>query len=1221
MKNRKIRKLLREPKLFFKDMYAKRSVSLKKYIPFKRDGNNKYTIVSAVYNVEKYLNDYFNSIIKQSLDFKKHIQIILIDDGSTDSSAQIIRKWQKKYPQNIHYIYKENGGQASARNLEIEYVETEWITFIDPDDFISSDYFYRVDAFLSRNDNVSIIGCPLVFYFEDTGMFKDTHPLKYRFTKGDKSLPLYNLKDHLQLSASTAIFKTRNIKECNIVFDEEMKPSFEDAKFVTDYILKVDKNTNAGFVSNISYFYRKRSDGSSTLDNAWQNPLLFSRVIEKGCIQILKTAQQTFGLVPEHIQRIALYHIIWYFGRIVNNSSALSHLSQEQQKKFVELLHEMFAYIDEKTIERFNLAGVWFFQKVALLGLFKGKNPSTQIAYVEDYDLKKNQILVRYFSTFTILERWVVTGKEIFPVYQKEIPYNFLNQLYTREYRTWLPCGEDGHLELYLNNKKAKLTFLGKQFDKLSISDVRQHYSKISTVRSNAWILMDRDNQADDNAEHLYRYISKNYPQHEIYFALNKSSSDWKRLEQEGFNLLEFGSKQFENKLRDCSKIISSHIDGYITHYFKDNSLLDKDYIFLQHGITKDDLSAWLNTKKIACFVTATNAEYHSIVDNCSSYKFGLKEVRLTGFPRYDRLLSGNKFNRKQILIMPTWRNSIVGAYIKGTKRARNSEFMQSNYAKHWHSFMNHNRLKQLNDQGYRIVFAPHPSIQEYMDEFTVPDFVKIYSYSEGNIQALFQNTSILITDYSSVAFDVAYLNKAIIYYQFDHDEVFSGAHTYKRGYFDYKQDGFGEVTYTELELLEQLDKLILNGGEVQKIYQDRINNTFAFRDSNNCERVYQAIISLDQPDVIENISIIEKMIAQAKEFEAWNLVAERVFYLLENKMLNDKEREECEQRYLSALFKAEQFDVLSDYLNIMHNIKNVEYWRAKIELQIGNVAQGVKFFAEHNIGTLEENLFALLIASYVRDEQAVELLSNNVSSEISEEQRSFLFLAESIYQQKYFVALALIEILLEKLSIVDKKFFKLEILASYLCMRLNNLTKAHEYLVCYEKYQVSGPICRIAIARLAKLRHDGKKLFIQINRAFESNLLMMPKDLVPAYLKELNLSGNKAAEETLLVQFAEKYPQSKTIALYKAEKLYQVKDWQALVELLECYIQTSDRAMYLYTLALCRLENTAQSQIRFDAIPKQNSFEYWKLAAEVAEVNNDKELLKISLEKQLNSL
>lgn len=343
--NRKLRKLLRDPKLFFVDMYKKRITQVKRYLPIKRAGKNQYTVVAAVYNVEKYLDDFFSSLTKQRLNFKKHIQIILVDDGSVDKSAEIIQKWQQKFPQNIRYFYKENGGQASARNLGLQYVETDWVTFIDPDDFVSPDYFYKTDTFLRKNANISIVGCPLVFYFEDKDMVKDTHPLKYRFAKGDVVLPLSNLKDHLQLSASTAFFKIDNIRNAHISFDEAMKPSFEDAKFVTDYILNTDLSTNAAFLSKISYFYRKRSDGSSTLDGAWQNPLLFSRVIEKGCIEILKTAKKKFGNIPEHIQRIVLYHIIWYFGRIVNKPAALSHLNEEQKKHFIALLHEnVFVY-------------------------------------------------------------------------------------------------------------------------------------------------------------------------------------------------------------------------------------------------------------------------------------------------------------------------------------------------------------------------------------------------------------------------------------------------------------------------------------------------------------------------------------------------------------------------------------------------------------------------------------------------------------------------------------------------------------------------------------------------------------------------------------------------------------------------------------------------------------------------------------------------------------
>ncbi|MGN6736200.1 CDP-glycerol:glycerophosphate glycerophosphotransferase [Neisseria sp. P0022.S007] len=1135
--NRKLRKLLRDPKLFFVDMYKKRITQVKRYLPIKRAGKNRYTVVAAVYNVEKYLDDFFSSLTKQRLNFKKHIQIILVDDGSVDKSAEIIQKWQQKFPQNIRYFYKENGGQASARNLGLQYVETDWVTFIDPDDFVSPDYFYKTDSFLSKNANISIVGCPLVFYFEDKDMVKDTHPLKYRFAKGDVVLPLSNLKDHLQLSASTAFFKIDNIRNAHISFDEAMKPSFEDAKFVTDYILNTDLSTNAAFLSKISYFYRKRSDGSSTLDGAWQNPLLFSRVIEKGCIEILKTAKKKFGNIPEHIQRIVLYHIIWYFGRIVNKPAALSHLNEEQKKHFVALLHEMFSYIDEKTILRFNLAGTWFFQKVALLGLFKNTAPKSQIAYIEDFDLKKKQILVKYFSNFPIVEQWVINGKEIFPKYQKEVVYDFLGSLYTKEYRTWLPCHHMGDLELFLAGKRAKLTFSGKQFDKLPIETVFTSFKQKSTVKSNAWILMDRDNQADDNAEHLYRYISENHPEQDIYFALKKTSSDWKRLEQDGFNLLEFGSSAFESKLKDCEKIISSHVDGYITHYFKDNSLLDKDYVFLQHGITKDDLSGWLNTKKIACFVTATNPEYHSIVDNTTAYKFGKKEVKLTGFPRYDRLLINNNTESKQILIMPTWRSSIVGTYISGTERTRNPDFMKTNYARHWHGFMNHTILKELNDQGYQIVFAPHPSIQEYMDEFTVPDFIKIYSYSEGNIQSVFQNTSILITDYSSVAFDVAYLNKAILYYQFDYDEVFSsGNHTYQKGYFDYNRDGFGAVAYNETELLAALKDLVDNQAKVPDLYQTRIDKTFQFRDSNNCERVYQAILDLDKPELSNDLNYIEKMILQVENLGEWGVAASRIAAILENSSdLTPEERANYINRYLNALFKGNKFVELLDWLE-KHPTSDADYWKAKVSLQIGNPTLGIKYFSKNNIGTLEDKLIAILAASLENNTKLAKKLNQHISSDLSEKHHLIQLLAEKILQKEYFVALALIETLLTKFfTVEDKKTFKLELLASYLCMRLNNFQQAHKYLVRYEGHQRGDIACRIAIARLAKLRQNGEKLFTQINRAFGQDLLMMPQDLVPAYLQELHNQGNTTTEKKLLEQFTEKYPDSKTIASYKA--------------------------------------------------------------------------------------
>lgn len=103
---------------------------------------------------------------------------------------------------------------------------------------------------------------------------------------------------------------------------------------------------------------------------------------------------------------------------------------------------------------------------------------------------------------------------------------------------------------------------------------------KYARKYSGCWLLMDRDNQADDNAEHLYRYINQNRPDISIFFVLLKDSHDWVRLEKEGFKLLAFGSREHEAALESCDKIISSHAAQFVTDYFKDKRMLWKKFIF-----------------------------------------------------------------------------------------------------------------------------------------------------------------------------------------------------------------------------------------------------------------------------------------------------------------------------------------------------------------------------------------------------------------------------------------------------------------------------------------------------------------------------------------------------------------------------------------------------------------------------------------------------------------
>ncbi|ECP5281118.1 capsular biosynthesis protein, partial [Campylobacter lari] len=288
---------------------------------------------------------------------------------------------------------------------------------------------------------------------------------------------------------------------------------------------------------------------------------------------------------------------------------------------------------------------------------------------------------------------------------------------------------------------------------------------------------------------------------------------------------------------KKASKVISSHSDDYLMKYITPR----QQFIFLQHGVIKDDLSRWLNSKKIDLFITSTKAEYNSIANDYNRYKFGKKEVLLTGLARHDVLLKNNKSDTKQILIMPTWRANIVGSITNSSKRDLKENFKQSKYFQKWNSLLNNDSLKKICElYSYTIVFNPHPNIMPYLKEFNIPPYITIVNQNES-LQILFCNSSLMITDYSSVAFEMAYLEKPIIYYQFDKEEFFI-SHTYQKGYFDYKKDGFGPVVENEENLLKELEILLQNNCKSFSIYKDNMCSTFVFKDGKCCEQIYKIL-------------------------------------------------------------------------------------------------------------------------------------------------------------------------------------------------------------------------------------------------------------------------------------------------------------------------------------------------------------------------------------------
>lgn len=887
---KKINKLQRDPKLFFKDMFLKKYIPIKNkaktITPKKNNGYSKYVIVSAVYNVEKYLNDYFNSIINQRLDFKNNIHIICVDDGSSDNSAKIIKHYQKKYPKNITYIYKENGGQASARNLGLKLLQEDpnlkdkftWVTFTDPDDFLDRDYFYEVDEFLAKNrdKSIAVMHAKQVLFFEKFNSYQD-HPLSHYKHKDKVSIKKINDLTLESQSSTRSVFSL-SLMDYQNRFKEGVN-YFEDMAFTLKFYTKCNDNDLAVFLSSSIYYIRKREDGNSTMNQSHKSRVFYIDALEL-CLETLKESKNKSKGLFLHTQYSVFSMIIYQIRSLVDNQQKLSFLSDLDKKRYIELLEEIFDLTDPKVIETFNAAGNNYFYKFGILNCFKDTKLPFNIAYIKDYDFAKEQILIQYYSDVEDeVESIRFDGIEVYADYEKVIRHDFLNKSFCYEKLLWIHVPKESkNLNMFIDGKKAMIGF--KIYD-IKVQDIRKEFAN-SSFLDNTWLFIDRDIEADDNAERLYRYVAKNYPDQKIVFALMKDCPDWSRLEKDGFNLVECYSSEFYQIAKKCKFFISSHTpQGYQVKL--NNS---QKFVFLGHGVDAVDISDYFNRlSNIKLRTSTTYGEFKSLVDSDLRYKLTKKEVALTGQARHDALLAGNKTNNKNIMIMPTWRNYLVLPREKTFDRKIADNFLESEYFIKWLSLLNSNTLEKLaNDYNYTITFVPHFNMRDILNYLNIPNYIKIGYREDGeSFQKYFQESDLMITDYTSAAFEMGYLKKPVIYYQFDEEEFFN-SHTYTKGYFDYKRDGFGPVVITQEELLTELEILIKNNCQVGESYRSNIENTFAFRDGKCCERIYQAIVELDKP--YESKIIIEQIRQKAKDalkYECFYEASCRYRYILEN--------------------------------------------------------------------------------------------------------------------------------------------------------------------------------------------------------------------------------------------------------------------------------------------------------------------------------------------------
>jgi len=422
-----------------------------------KEVENYYCIITAVYNVEKYLDNYFQSITNQTLAFKKYIYIILVDDGSTDDSLNIIKKWKEKFNQNISYISCENSGQATARNLALKYAKAPWITFIDADDTINDIYFECVNEFLNKNENIDMISCNQIFHIEQNNT-KKNHYLSYRFRKEQVIVNPTHMQSFIQTTASSVFFKHELLNKHNLYFEKKVKPVFEDGHFVNRLLIK-ETDMNIAFLQKPIYFYTKRDDNSSTVDTGWGEITRYNDALKFGLLDLLKTDNSLF------VQRFVLYQVYWYFKKIIQNPKIVYFLNENQLCTFKKILKEIFTYIDEQTIETCGLGGMRHKYRIGFYKFYKRSNLFKQVCYIDEYNYEHKELKVHYYFHTTNKEKILLNNIEITANKYEIIEHKFLDDIFVYEKVLYLPIsGKWKYLDIELCDIETQISFNKKRY-------------------------------------------------------------------------------------------------------------------------------------------------------------------------------------------------------------------------------------------------------------------------------------------------------------------------------------------------------------------------------------------------------------------------------------------------------------------------------------------------------------------------------------------------------------------------------------------------------------------------------------------------------------------------------------------------------------------------------------------------------------------------------------
>ncbi|MFE0506086.1 CDP-glycerol glycerophosphotransferase family protein [Peribacillus butanolivorans] len=355
--------------------------------------------------------------------------------------------------------------------------------------------------------------------------------------------------------------------------------------------------------------------------------------------------------------------------------------------------------------------------------------------------------------------------------------------------------------------------------------------------KRNIWLIYEKTaERAQDNGYYFFKYIYENQKHQQAYYIIKPESEDYLKLAGMNNRVLEFMSFKYMVYMYSAQLFVSSETKGHaydirIQKGRIRKAMNYKPLVFLQHGVIGlKKLNSIFKKSSInapSLFVVSSPAE-GKIIRNHFGYND--KEIIVSGLPRWDVI--NNKAAGNSILMMPTWR---VWLENLSYEEVANSEYVQA-----FKAFLDSSELHKLLEQHeLTLYFYLHPKFKDFIDHFEI-NHNRVVISNEQSLNSLMMESSMLITDYSSVSWDMFYQKKPIIFYQFDLDTY----NKYQGSYMDFDNELFGDQVFTTEDLIATIKEYAEANFKEKQLFNHLRKTYLPYIDKSNSQRIYNEIQS-----------------------------------------------------------------------------------------------------------------------------------------------------------------------------------------------------------------------------------------------------------------------------------------------------------------------------------------------------------------------------------------